>query len=109
MSDMLDISDLEDYLEKKKLQNNKEIENIEKRYEALKEFSEKEDVDREDIEKVMDEALCWGSLSYCCATPASGGKNCPFRDSILSKIGLDYEEFSRAKKSSEDILLSRII
>lgn len=64
---------------------------------ALREFEDSEK-NREDIEKAMDEILCYGSIAFCCGPE----KGCPMRNSFLQVLGLDIEDYKEMKEDMEE-------
>lgn len=100
------IEDKMDEIDEKveQLENNKE--SLKNRKDLLKEKKNvlvdvMEDPTREHIRVAMDVALCYGHIAYCCASNesplTSQGKQCPFRDSLLSALGMDAEDYEKWK------------
>ncbi len=60
-------------------------------------------MDKKQINEIMEET-CFESLAYCCSLE----KNCPFRDSVLKKLGLTKKDFVALKEKFNNNLYDLI-
>ena len=107
---------MENFLERLRKMRKDEISNFEKKlkhhdetikkFEMLKDFKENGIKNKENIEKLANNILCFHSIAYCCGSPESRkkiGKDCPFRDSFLEAIGLTTKDFECYKERCEKL------
>ena len=57
----------------------------------------------------LNSLLCYKNLAFCCRPRTSdGGKNCMWRDFVLSTLDVGKEDFIRIKEKATDIFYSKI-
>lgn len=79
--------------------NKKRDRTMDHQLKLLEELKVKKHPSAKQVEDTMTEVLCYGDIVYCCSSPENedGGKECPFRDSILDALGLEHKDFEKFK------------
>jgi predicted metal-binding transcription factor (methanogenesis marker protein 9) len=95
--EIVSIDDILQVLEKHKINSEKEIKDIQKKINLLKNFKEGKNLLKSDILSLV----CYNDLSYCCGLK----KTCIWRDSALNMFGITAKEYVDAKDKCQAQLL----